>query len=105
MSRPAKGNKRRCPKCGEVKGLHNNRLGYCQKCYKEYLDRYRYYDYDCDINKLGWNEKRIVKYKVEDGLSKEEIASRLGLNTEYVRQVIKKNTKRVDIEGKSELGE
>ena len=102
MPRPAKGEKRICVKCGELKGYHNNRYGYCQKCYKEYLDRYRYYDYKCDVEQLGWNEKRIVKYTVEEGLSKEEIANRLGLNKEYVRQVIKRNTKRVDIDGKEE---
>ena len=39
---------------------------------------------------------------VEEGKSKEEIAKELGLNKEYVRQIIKKRTKRVDADGEEE---
>lgn len=94
--------KRVCKKCGEERAYHRNRYGYCQRCYREEIKRYRFYEYGENYGELRGNERKIVRMTVEEGKSKEEIAKELGLNKEYVRQIIKKRTKRVDADGEEE---
>lgn len=89
----------RCKRCGKVKMKFSTIERYCQACYREMLEEYSYYEYGIDKSKIKGRSLRICEMIVEEGRSKEEIASELGMNLVYVRQVIHKNLVKVNNKG------
>lgn len=88
-----------CRKCGKLKNLYAGGHGFCQKCYRELLDEYSYYDYGRDKNRIRGTELKVCEMLIEQGVDRKEIHKILGLNAQYVRMIVNKNCIRVNANG------
>lgn len=89
-----------CPCCNKVKARFTKGVDYCQVCYRKKLEEYAFYDYRVPKTKLSGTALRICEMLIEEGIERKEIHKILGLNKIYVQQVITRNAKRVNSEGK-----
>lgn len=89
-----------CKRCRKLKDRYEGAGEYCQKCYREMLEEYSYYDYRVDKERIHGTSLRVCEMLIEEGIAKEEIHKILGLNKVYVRQIINKYAVRVNAEGK-----
>ena len=88
-----------CPKCLQYRVKYIKNIDYCQCCYRKVLDEYSLYDYKVEKSKLNDTNKKICEMLIEEGIEKKEIHKILGLNKDYVQQIINRYTIRVNTEG------
>lgn len=87
-----------CERCRKLKYAYGIKR-YCQKCYREMLEEYSYYDYGIEKNRIGGTALRVCEMLIEEGIDRKEIHKRIGLHRVYVNQIINKYTVRVNSNG------
>ncbi len=88
-----------CKKCHKDLRRYIEKANYCQMCYREMLREYSFYEYDREDERIKGNKEKILKMLIEEGIEREKIHEKLGLNRTYVQQVIRKYAYRCNSKG------
>lgn len=92
----------RCPHCGKFLKPYIKCSDLCQKCYRELLEQYSYYDYkdtNAKMPKVNTKAYKVLQYVLNDHLTPNEIAKKLDTNAIYVRLIISKYLYKCDVNG------
>lgn len=87
-----------CVRCKKMKYSYSAK-NYCQKCYREMLEEYSYYDYGVDKTRINGTALKVCEMLIEEGVDRKEIHKILGIHKVYVNQILNKYVIRVNAYG------